>query len=154
MQSRDKAESSGLDRVRGAARKDGDLRFTALPHHADVDALRRSFLKLRKTAAVGIDGVTWHDYEQALEENLTDLHGRIHRGSYRAKPSLRRYIDKPEGRKRALGIAALEDKIVQHAVAEILQSVYEAGPSKTVLHTASGRAPGSGRSGRGCDAPP
>jgi group II intron reverse transcriptase/maturase len=125
IQSRDKAEASGLDRVRGAARKDGDLRFTALLHHADVDALRRSFFKLKKTAAVGIDGVTWQDYEQALEENLTDLHGRIHRGSYRAKPSLRCYIDKPDGRKRALGIAVLEDKIVQHAVAEILHNIYE-----------------------------
>jgi len=115
-----------LDRVRSAARKDGDLRFTALLHHADVDALRRSFFKLKKSAAFGIDGVTWYDYEQALEVNLMDLHGRIHRGSYRAKPSLRRYINKPDGRKRALGIAALEDKIVQHAVAGILQNVYEA----------------------------
>lgn len=123
--SRKQAGTAGLDRVREAARRDGDLRFTALLHHADVDALRRSFFKLRKTAAVGIDGVTWHDYEQALEENLTDLHGRIHRGSYRAKPSLRRYIDKPDGRKRALGIAALEDKIVQHTVAEILENIYE-----------------------------
>ena len=69
--------------------------------------------------------MTWHDYEHGLEENLTDLHGRIHRGSYRAKPSLRKYIDKPDGRKRALGIAALEDKIVQHAVTEILQNIYE-----------------------------
>lgn len=70
IQSRDKAESSGLDRVREAARKDGDLRFTALLHHADVDALRRSFFKLKKTAAVGIDGVSWQDYEQALEEKI------------------------------------------------------------------------------------
>jgi group II intron reverse transcriptase/maturase len=115
-----------LDRVRGAARKDGDLKFTALLHHADVDALRQSFFKLKKKAAVGIDGITWHDYEQALEVNLIDLHGRIHRGSYRAKPSLRRYINKPDGRKRALGISALEDKIVQHAVSEILQNVHEA----------------------------
>ena len=123
--SRIQAGTAGLDRVREAARKDGDLRFTALLHHADVNSLRRSFFKLKKTAAVGIDGVTWHDYEHGLEENLTDLHGRIHRGSYRAKPSLRKYIDKPDGRKRALGIAALEDKIVQHAVTEILQNIYE-----------------------------
>jgi len=115
----------GLDRVRDAARKDGDLKFTALLHHADVDALRRSFFRLKKTAAVGSDGVTWQSYEQALEENLIDLHGRIHRGSYRAKPALRRYINKPDGRKRALGIAVLEDKIVQHAVSEILQNVHE-----------------------------
>ncbi len=91
--SRKQAGTAGLDRVREAARKDGDLRLTALPHHADVDALRRSFFKLKKNAAVGIDGVTWHDYEHGLEVNLTDLHGRIHRGSYRAKPSLRRYAD-------------------------------------------------------------
>lgn len=125
-QSRNEAGTGGLDRVRSAARKDGDLKFTALLHHADVDALRRSFFQLKKSAAVGIDGVTWYDYEQALEVNLMDLHGRIHRGSYRAKPSLRRYINKPDGRKRALGIAVLEDKIVQHAVAGILQNVYEA----------------------------
>jgi RNA-directed DNA polymerase len=125
-QSRNEAGFGGLDRVRDAARKDGDLKFTALLHHADVDALRRSFFMLKRTAAVGIDGVSWQDYEQALEGNLIDLHGRIHRGSYRAKPSLRRYINKPDGRKRALGIAALEDKIVQHAVSWILQHVYEA----------------------------
>jgi group II intron reverse transcriptase/maturase len=111
--------------VREAARKDGKLKFTALLHHADVDALRRSFSKLKKTAAVGVDGVSWQDYEQALEENLTDLHGRIHRGSYRSKPSLRRYINKPDGRKRALGIAVVEDKIVQHVISEILQHVHE-----------------------------
>jgi group II intron reverse transcriptase/maturase len=110
--------------VREAAHKDGKLKFTALLHHADVDALRRSFFKLKKTAAVGIDGVTWHDYEHDLEAKLIDLHGRIHRGSYRAKPSRRSYIDKPDGRKRKLGIASLEDKIVQHAVAEILKSIY------------------------------
>jgi len=124
-QSRNQAGIVGLDRVREAARKDGDLKFTALLHHADVDALRRSFFRLKRTAAVGIDGVTWQSYEQALEENLVDLHGRIHRGSYRAKPALRRYINKPDGRKRALGIAVLEDKIVQHAVSEILQNVHE-----------------------------
>ena len=89
---RNKAGTGGLDRVREAARKDGDLKFTALLHHADVDALRHSFFKLKKKAAVGIDGVTWHDYERGLEVNLADLHDRIHRGSYRAKPSLRRYI--------------------------------------------------------------
>ncbi|MGB6221394.1 MAG: group II intron reverse transcriptase/maturase [Haloferula sp.] len=111
--------------MREAARKDGKLKFTALLHHADADALRRSFFKLKQTAAVGVDGVTWHDYEHDLEAKLIDLHGRIHRGSYRAKPSRRRYIEKPDGRKRKLGIASLEDKIVQHAVTEILQCIYE-----------------------------
>ncbi len=118
--------TNGLDRVRGAARKDGKMKFTALLHHADVEALRRSFFKLKRTAAVGIDGVTWKDYERDLEANLSDLHGRIHRGSYRAKPSRRSYIDKPDGRKRKLGITSLEDKIVQHAVSEILQCICEA----------------------------
>jgi len=76
--------------------------------------------------SIGIDGVTWHDYERDLEANLIDLQGRIHRGSYRAKPSRRRYIDKPDGRKRKLGITSLEDKIVQHAISEILQCICEA----------------------------
>jgi RNA-directed DNA polymerase len=107
--------------VRGAARKDGASEFPALLHHADVDALRRSYLQLKKTAAVGIDGIAWQDYGQALEENLTDLHGRIHRGSYRAKPSRRRYIDKSDGRKRVLGIASLEDEIL-NAHARILDA--------------------------------
>ena len=118
--------TNGLDRVRGAARKDGKMKFTALLHHADVEALRRSFFKLKRTAAVGIDGVTWKDYERDLEANLSDLHGRIHRGGYRAKPMRRSYIDKPDGRKRKLGITSLEDKIVQHAVSEILQCICEA----------------------------
>ena len=98
--------TNGLDRMRGTARKDGKMKFTALLHHADVGALRRSFFKLKKTAAVGIDGVTWKDYERDLEANLMDLHGRIHRGGYRAKPSRRSYIDKPDGRKRKLGITS------------------------------------------------
>jgi RNA-directed DNA polymerase len=124
-QSLNKDKPNRLQGVRDAARKDGKLKFTALLHHADVEALRRSFYQLKKTAAVGIDGVTWQDYEQGLEEKLKDLHGRIHRGSYRAKPSRRIYIPKPDGRKRPLGIASLEDKIVQHAVSEILECIYE-----------------------------
>ena len=85
-QNRDKVGKSGLERVRDAARKDGKLKFVSLLHHADVDALRRSFYQLKKTAAVGIDGITWQDYEHDLEVKLIDLHGRIHRGSYQAKP--------------------------------------------------------------------
>ena len=99
---------SGLDRVRRVARKDKDVRFTALLHHVDVDRLRAAYFALRPRAAPGVDGVTWHDYGRDLEENLRALHARVHRGSYRAKPSRRVYIPKPDGRQRPLAIAALE----------------------------------------------
>ena len=117
--------SSGLDRVRRVARKDKDVRFTALLHHVDVDRLRVAYFALRPKAAPGVDGVTWHDYGQDLEENLRDLHARVHRGGYRAKPSRRTYIPKPDGRQRPLGIAALEDKLLQRAVVEVLNAIYE-----------------------------
>ena len=123
--SREEAGQSGLERVRGAARKDGKLRFTALLHHITPGLLRESFLGLRKTAAVGVDGVTWRDYKQNLEGNVKDLHGRIHRGGYRASPSKRGWIPKPDGRQRPLGISSLEDKIVQQAVCEVLRQIYE-----------------------------
>ena len=123
--SRDKRKSRGLLGVREAARKDSKLKFTALLHHVDETALSMAFFALKKTAAVGIDGVTWQDYEQNVEANLADLHGRIHRGAYRAKPSRRVWIPKPDGRQRPLGIASLEDKIVQQAAATVLQSIYE-----------------------------
>ena len=116
---------SGLVRVRRVARKDKEVRFTALLHHVDVDRLRKAYFALRPKAAPGVDGVTWHDYGQDLEANLRDLHQRVHRGSYRAKPSLRAYIPKPDGRRRPLGIAALEDKILQRAVVEVLNAIYE-----------------------------
>lgn len=115
----------GLHGVREAARKDSQLRFTALLHHVNEDCLRNAFFNLKKTAAVGVDGVTWHDYEQDLEVNIADLHERIHRGAYRATPSLRVRIPKPDGRERLLGIASLEDKIVQQAVLWVLQSIHE-----------------------------
>ena len=117
--------SRGLSGVRAAARKDGKLKFTALLHHIDLDCLFFSFDELKKTAAVGVDGITWFDYERNLEANIADLHDRLHRGAYRAQPSLRTYIPKPDGRLRPLGIAALEDKIVQNAVAWVLQHIYE-----------------------------
>lgn len=123
--SRAKRESRGLDGVREAARKDRTLVFTALLHHVSEDCLREAFFELKKSAAVGVDGVTWHDYEQNLEVNIRDLHGRVHRGSYRAKPSRRVWLPKPDGRKRPIGIASLEDKIVQQAVLWVLQAVYE-----------------------------
>src|SRR5208282_4773116 len=108
---------SGLDRVREAARKDKKVRFTALLHHVTVDRLRGSFYELKKQAAPGVDGVTWQQYETGLEERLVDLHAHVHRGAYRAQPSKRAYILKEDGRQRPLGIASLEDKIVQQALA-------------------------------------
>jgi retron-type reverse transcriptase len=111
--------------VREAARRDKKLKFTALLHHVTVDLLRDSYHSLKKQAAPGVDGVTWEEYGQTLEARLTDLHGRIHRGAYRAKPSRRVYIPKGDGRQRPLGIAALEDKVVQHAVGRVLNQIWE-----------------------------
>jgi group II intron reverse transcriptase/maturase len=111
--------------VREAAREDRTLKFTALLHHVSEDCLREAFFNLKKTAAVGVDEVTWHEYEQDLEERIADLHGRVHRGAYRAKPSKRVWIPKPDGRQRPIGIASLEDKIVQQAVVWVLQAIYE-----------------------------
>jgi group II intron reverse transcriptase/maturase len=117
--------SSDLDRVRRVARKDKDVRFTALLHHVTVDRLREAYRAIRPGAAPGVDGVTWRDYGQDLEANLRDLHARVHRGAYRARPSRRAYIPKPDGRQRPLGVAALEDKVLQRAVAEVLNAIYE-----------------------------
>ena len=116
---------TGLQRVRRTAKEDKQVRFTALLHHLTVDLLRESFLNLKRKAAPGIDGQTWEQYGQTLEEKLIDLHGRVHRGAYRAQPSRRVYLEKPDGRKRPLGIAVLEDKIVQGAVVKILECIYE-----------------------------
>ena len=117
--------SSDLDRVRQVARKDRDVRFTALLHHVTVERLEAAYRAIRPGAAPGVDGVTWRDYGQGLEENLRELHARVHRGAYRASPSRRVFIPKPDGRLRPLGVAALEDKIVQRAVVEVLNAVYE-----------------------------
>jgi group II intron reverse transcriptase/maturase len=108
------------------AQKDRSARFISLLHHVDVDRLRAAYWALKPSAAPGVDGVTWADYGRDLEENLRDLHSRVHRGSYRARPSRRAYIPKPDGRQRPLGIAALEDKLLQRAVVEVLNAVYEA----------------------------
>jgi RNA-directed DNA polymerase len=115
----------GLDRVREVARRDKDARFTALLHHVDLDRLRAAYWALNPKAATGVDGVTWKDYGQDLEANLLDLHRRVHSGGYRARPSRRAYIPKADGRLRPLGVAALEDKILQRAVVEVLNAVYE-----------------------------
>lgn len=117
--------SPGLERVREKAKEEKGARFTALLHHLSVDLLRASFRKLQKDAAPGVDGMRWKEYETGLEERLADLHSRVHRGTYRAQPSRRVYIPKPDGRQRPLGVAALEDKIVQQAVVEILNAIYE-----------------------------
>jgi RNA-directed DNA polymerase len=115
----------GLERVRQAARQRKKERFTALLHHVTVDLLRESFFALKRKAAPGVDGLTWQDYEVGLEDNLQDLHARVHRGAYRALPVRRRYIPKPGGKQRPLGIAALEDKILQRAVVAVLNAIYE-----------------------------
>ena len=123
--SRNRRRSRGLHGVREAARKDSTLKFTALLHHVNEDCLTEAFFNLKKTAAVGVDGVTWQEYERDVESNIADLHGRIHRGAYRAQPSRRVWIPKPDGRQRPLGIASLEDKVVQQALLWVLQSIYE-----------------------------
>jgi group II intron reverse transcriptase/maturase len=117
--------SQGLASVRKAARKDKKVWFTALLHHLTVDRLRESFYALKRKAAPGVDGVSWQEYKPDLQERLIDLHSRVHRGTYRAKPSRRVYIEKADGRQRPLGIAALEDKIVQQAVVTVLNQIYE-----------------------------
>ncbi|WP_411860327.1 group II intron reverse transcriptase/maturase [Cupriavidus sp. TA19] len=117
--------SQGLDRVRQAARQRKKEKFTTLLHHVTVDLLRDAFLALKRRAAPGVDGLTWEDYEANLEGNLRDLHAKVHRGSYRALPVRRRFIPKSDGKQRPLGIAALEDKIVQRAVVAVLNAIYE-----------------------------
>src|SRR6204780_551712 len=117
--------SQGLAGVRKAARENKEMRFTSLLHHVSVDLLRASFHSLKRQAAPGVDGVTWGEYESGLEDRITDLHSRVHRGAYRAQPSRRVYIEKEDGRKRPLGVAALEDKIVQQAVVTVLNQIYE-----------------------------
>jgi group II intron reverse transcriptase/maturase len=118
--------SQGLDRVRQIARLRKKEKFTALLHHVNVDLLRDAFLALKRQAAPGVDGVTWRDYEADLQSNLQALHQRVHRGSYRAQPVKRRFIPKPDGKLRPLGITALEDKIVQRALVAVLNAIYEA----------------------------
>ena len=117
--------SSGLKRVREAARRDPSERFTSLLHHVDVELLREAYHKLNPKAAPGVDEVTWEEYGQGLEVRLADLHVRVHRGGYRVQPSRRIYLRKEDGRQRPIGIAAMEDKIVQQAVSWVLQQIYE-----------------------------
>jgi RNA-directed DNA polymerase len=118
--------SSALGRVRQVACQDKQARFTALLHHVTLEHLRASFYALKRGASPGVDGVTWQQYETELATRLVDLHRRVHTGTYRAQPSKRAYIAKSDGRLRPLGIAALEDKIVQMAVMWVLSAIYEA----------------------------
>jgi RNA-directed DNA polymerase len=117
--------SQELERIRKVARERKKERFTALFHHVGVDQLKEAFHQLKKDAAPGVDRLMWSDYGADLERNLEDLHDRVHRGAYRALPSRRVYIPKPDGRQRPLAVAALEDKIVQRAVVALLNAIYE-----------------------------
>jgi RNA-directed DNA polymerase len=118
--------SSELDRVRQVARRDKEARFTALLHHVSLHRLGLAFDEMNPKASPGVDGVSWAEYEQDLGANLRDLHARVQSGRYRASPGRRAYIPKADGRQRPLGIATLEDKVVQRAVVEVLNAVYEA----------------------------
>ena len=117
--------SQALERIRQTARQRKKEKFTALFHHVSIDHLEEAFIELKENAAPGVDGLTCRDYEQHLERNLEDLHARVHRGAYRALPSRRVYIPKPDGRQRPIAVAALEDKIVQRATTAVLSAIYE-----------------------------
>jgi len=117
--------SQAMERIRKVARERKKERFTALFHHISTDLLEEAFFELKENAAPGVDRVTWTDYEADLERNLEDLHDRVQRGAYRALPSRRVYIPKPDGRQRPIAVAALEDKIVQRAVVALLNAIYE-----------------------------
>jgi RNA-directed DNA polymerase len=114
-----------LERIRKVARERRKEKFTALFHHISNDLLEEAFFELKEDAAPGVDRLTWDDYEADLDHHIEDLHGRVQRGAYRALPSRRVYIPKPDGRQRPLAVAALEDKIVQRAVAALLNAIYE-----------------------------
>src|SRR5580693_3638312 len=117
--------SQALERIRKVARERKKERFTALFHHISTELLEQAFDELKADAAPGVDRLTWTDYAANLESNLEDLHSRVQRGAYRALPSRRVYIPKPDGRQRPLAVAALEDKIVQRAVVALLNAIYE-----------------------------
>jgi retron-type reverse transcriptase len=122
---RDDAHSA-LERIGVAAARDRKVRFTALLHHIyNVDALRAAYLSLKREAAAGVDGERWRHYGGQVEENLRELGARLKRGAYRAQPVRRVYMPKADGRRRPLGVTALEDKIVQRARVEVLNAIYE-----------------------------
>ena len=117
---------SALGRIRQATQKEGRQQFTALYHHVyNADMLRESYYALKRKAAAGVDGETWQHYGEKLEENLKGLSDRLKRGAHRAQPSKRSHVPKPDGRKRSIGVSALEDKIAQRAVVRVLNAIYE-----------------------------
>jgi RNA-directed DNA polymerase len=117
--------SQALDRIRQVARQRRKEKFTALLHHISPEHLEAAFFELKENAAPGVDGLTWRAYEEGLDAKILDLHSRLHKGAYRALPSRRIYIPKPDGRQRPLAVAALEDKIVQRATIGVLNAIYE-----------------------------
>jgi group II intron reverse transcriptase/maturase len=117
--------TNALDRIRRVAKERKKEKFTSLFHHISVELLEEAFYELKQNAAPGVDGLTWQEYETGLERNLEDLHARLQRGAYRALPSRRVYIPKPDGRQRPLAVAALEDKVVQRAALAVLNAIYE-----------------------------
>ena len=132
--------SQALDRIRKVAKERKKERFTALFHHISIDLLEEAFYELKENAAPGVDRLRWTDYEADLERKLEDLHERVQRGAYRALPSRRVYIPKPDGRQRPLAVAALEDKIVQRAVVALLNAIHE----EDFLGNSYGFRPGRG----------
>ena len=120
-----KPRSRGLLGVQEAEDANKKLRFNNLLHHVSVDLMHGSFYELKRHSAAGVDGMTWEEYEQGLEARLVELHSRVYRGSYRAQASKRTWIPKPDGKQRPLGIASLEDKIVQASIRTVLQGIYE-----------------------------
>jgi RNA-directed DNA polymerase len=135
-----------LLRVNAVARRSGQTRFTAVLHHVDVEALRRACKRQRRAASPGVDRVTVDEYEQNLEENLRRLHKRVHSGQYWPTPVLRTYIPKAAGGQRGVGLPALEDKIVQSAVAEVVTAIYEADFYGFRYGFRPGRSPAQGSS--------
>ncbi|HET7805877.1 MAG TPA: group II intron reverse transcriptase/maturase [Pseudolabrys sp.] len=138
-QSRDSV-TQALERIRQVAKTRTKERFTALLHHISIELLEDSFFELKENAAAGVDGLKWKEYEANIDRNIVDLHDRLHRGAYRALPSRRVYIPKPDGRQRPLAVAALEDKIVQRAAAAVLSAIYE----EDFLEFSYGFRPGRG----------
>jgi hypothetical protein len=121
-----RSASSDLDRIRHVSKRDKTAKFTALMHHVyNVERLKSAYLSLERNAAAGIDGVTWRSYGENLEARVLDLSARLKRGAYRAMPVRRAWIPKTDGRLRPLGVPTLEDKIVQTAVVEVLNAIYE-----------------------------
>ncbi|WP_420801099.1 reverse transcriptase domain-containing protein [Pseudomonas chlororaphis] len=132
---------SGLLAVRQAARQDRRVKFTSLLHHVTVELLRESFYSLKRDAACGVDGISWREYEQDLQEKLKTLHDKVHSGRYRAKPVRRVFVPKADGSERPQGVTALEDKIVQTAVVQVLNAIYE----QNFLGLSYGFRPGRGQ---------